>query len=482
MQTSIVTVFEDLISTFQQEDLHKRILNYLSVQQNGTIVNIKRYTAFSGLDEEVQQEFEQETRSIREDYRRNTGTALYLLESNLAVSHIENAAKCSKADFEYLLAFADWLVVLQDAADTCFHIEFDLSISVDSEYKVDTIISEQASAQFGQMLLRKYSSKDYRIKNDQTDIEFFKQALEAFKQDTTIDLGLLVSLANYMQLGIVQDGIANEIYPNVFKVDLSVLINKFNGILEKPISDTQEIVKLVDFFTIDPASLKTLKGKPTDLLPIWEREKRNNCFTAKPILRIGNDCIFSPVSMHYVQTSWRSGITEWYPPYEIGLKNLCDVLAQWKKRYEDEMVQDIVQLFRYTNFDLVEPEIELYYRFPCDDYPEDLGDYDVLAISTERKEIWIIESKVLQKVGSIYEDQMQQKNFFYQGKYDEKFQKRIDYMTQNVSKVLDSLGVEKDQFTVVPYMVTNKLFASRYKKIHFPIISYSELQTLLNNL
>ena len=146
------------------------------------------------------------------------------------------------------------------------------------------------------------------------------------------------------------------------------------------------------------------------------------------------------------------------------------------------MVQDIAQLFRDINFDLVEPEIELVNRFPHDAYPEDLGDYDVLAISMGRKEIWIVESKVLQKVGSIYEDQMQQKSFFYQGKYDEKFQKRIDYMTQNVSKVLDSLGVKKDQFTVVPYMVTNKLFASRYKKIQFPIISYSELQTLLNNL
>lgn len=482
MQTSIVAVFEKLISTFQQDDLHKRILSYLSVQQNGTIVNIKRYTAFAGLDEEVQQEFERETRSIREDYRRNTGTALYLLESNLAVSHIDNAVKCSKSDFEYLLAFADWLVVLQDAADTCFHIEFDLSVSVDSEYKVDTIISEQASATFEELLLRKYSSKDYRIKNDQADIEFFQQAIEAFKQDTTLDLGLLVSLADYMQLGIIQEGITNEIYPNVFKVDLFDLVDKFNDNLESPVEDTQEIVQLIDFFTIDPKSLKTLKGKPTDLLPIWEREKRNNCFTAKPILRIGNDCIFSPVSMHYVQTSWRSGIIEWYPPYEIGLEHLCDVLTRWKKRYEDEMVQDIAQLFRDASFDLVDPEIELISRFPHDAYPEDLGDYDVLAISTERKEIWIVESKVLQKVGSIYEDQMQQKSFFYQGKYDEKFQKRIDYMTQNVSKVLDSLGVQKDQFTVVPYMVTNKLFASRYKKINFPIITYSELQTLLRSL
>ena len=91
----------------------------------------------------------------------------------------------------------------------------------------------------------------------------------------------------------------------------------------------------------------------------------------------------------------------------------------------------------------------------------------------------IIESKVLQKIGSVHEEQMQQKSFFLQGKYDEKFQRRIDYIDNNYKKVLASLKLDIAEYRIVPYMVTNKLFVSKYKKISFPIITYSELQEKL---
>ena len=156
-----------------------------------------------------------------------------------------------------------------------------------------------------------------------------------------------------------------------------------------------------------------------------------------------------------------------------------DVLRRWKKRYEDEMVKDIEELFNSANFDLVIPEMELYRRFPKEKYPQELGDYDVFAINRSRHQIWIVESKVLQKVGSIYEDQMQQRSFFYQHKDDERFQKRINFMKNHTAKVLNSFGIEGSDYAVVPYMVTNKLFMSRYKQIEFPIITFSELQELL---
>lgn len=481
MQLSVVRVFENYLAEFDQFDLHKKILGYFSVQQNGIIVNIKRYTAFTDLDDEVQREFEKSTRKIREEYRRNAETAKYLLESNLAITHIDDAKKCSDEDFAFLIAFADWLVVLQDSADTCHYTDFDLSINVDSEYKVDTLLSEDTRARYDAILLRKYSTTDYHIKDDALDLEFFEKAIEAFNQDTGIDLSLLVSLIEYMQLGIIDDEVVTEIYPNVFEIEHTTLAQKFNEILEQPVPDLSIITNLIDFLTLNPSLLKTVNGKQHDLLPIWEREKRDNRFSVKPIVMHKGKCIFSPVAMNNVLTSWKSGITEWYLPYEIGLPELTSVLKQWKKRYEDEMVQDIAQLFRDAKYDLIVPEAELVYRFPNDNYPQELGDYDVIAISKPKHELWIIESKVLQKVGSIYEDQMQQKSFFYQHKDDEKFQRRIDYMLSNTGKVLGSFGVEKSEFRVVPYMVTNKLFASRYKKISFPIITFSELKQILAN-
>lgn len=480
MQLSVVKVFESYLAGFDQFDLHKRILSYYSVQQNGIIVNYKRYSTFTDLDDEVQLEFEQNTRKIREEYRRNAETAKYLLESNLAIAHLDNAKTCSDGDFAFLIAFADWLVVLQDSADTCHYTDFDLSISVDSEYKVDTLLNEDLRTRYDAILLRKYRTTDYHIKDDTLDLTFLEKAIEAFRQDTGIDLSLLVSLLEYMQLALIEDELAKEIYPNVFEIEQATLEKKFNATLEQPIAELSIISNLINFLTLNPSLLKTANNRQHDLLPIWEREKRDNRFSVKPIVMFEGKCIFSPVAMNNVLTSWKSGIIEWYLPYEIGLSKLISVLKQWKKRYEDEMVQDIAQLFCDAKFDLVIPEIELVHRFPKDNYPEDLGDYDVIAINKSTHEIWIIESKVLQKVGSIYEDQMQQKSFFYQHKDDEKFQRRIDYMLNNSGKVLESLGIEKSEFRVIPYMVTNKLFASRYKQISFPIITFSELKQLLS--
>lgn len=479
LQAVVIPVFENHLSKIDQFDLHKRTLNYYSFQQNGIVQNMKRLQAFTDLDETVQEEFERATKQIREQYRCNAETAKYLLESNLFIKHNADAKPCTKNAFSFLLAFAEWLVTLQNDADTSYFTELDIIISVDNEYRIDTMRSEEAQQRSEEIILRKYKTKDYHIKSDADDKVFAEQAIEAFKTDTGIDFRLMLSLAEYMQLQNIGDDIAEEIYPNVFAVDESVLAQRFNELLEQPVSNVDTIVQIIKHLTITPELLKTTDGKQHDYLPIWEREKRDNRFETKPILKMDNLCIFSPIAMNYLYMQWRNGLVDWFPPYEIGLTNLLTVLAKWKKRYEDEMVQDIAQLFRVAKFDVVIPELKLYDRFPADNYPEWLGDYDVFAINHASREIWIVESKVLQKIGSIHEDQMQQKGFFVQGKYDKKFQRRIDYLNNNYKKVLSSMKLDISEYRIIPYMVTNKLFVAKYKKINFPIITYSELEEML---
>lgn len=481
IQRAMVSAFEQAIAGFDKLDLHYQALNYYAIQQNGIFMNAKRYNAFTDLDQEVQLEFEENTRSTREEYRKNTATILYLLESNLFVEHGDASVKCSKTDFNYLLAFADWLVELQSDADMCFFNDPNFIISVDQDYKISPILSDEIQRQYREIILRKYNTSDYQIKSDTVDESFIKQAAEAFKSDTGVDLPLLLPFLEYMQLGIIQDGVANEVYFNVFSVEKKKLESVFYDLLEDKKYTPEDVANVLDFLILDPNLLKTIAGNsPHDILPIWEREKRDNRFSVKPIILVNDYCIFSPVIMNQVLNLWKSGITEWYLPYEIGLKKLKSVLRKWKKRYEDEMVQDIATMFKVHENYTVYPEVELFKRFPTDNYPEELGDCDVIAIDISRKKLWLIESKVLQKVGSIYEDQMQQKSFFFQHKEDEKFQRRIDYLKKNTAKVLTSFGVlDTTDYTVVPYMVTNKLFLSRYKEISFPIITFSELKDLL---
>jgi hypothetical protein len=480
MQTAIVKVFEDQISKYNKENLHKKASSYYSTQLHGIIINLKRYSSFNDLDPIVQKEFEEKTRDVREQYRRNLRTAQYLLESNLTIQHEDKISDCKKDEFENLLAFADWLVVLQDNADACYFTDFDLLIQIDQEFKVDTIVSKSGNLQYKQILLRKYEQKDYTIKNDEIDKEYLMQCVSAFLADTGIEMGTLIPLLEYLQLEVVEKPFVEEIYPNVFEAQIDDLINDFLKLFLEPKDDNLgKAVNALHFITLDCAKLKSLNGTIHDILPFWDREKRDNRIDAKPIIMHEGKCIFSPVIIKQLATSWKSGFLEWYLPYEIGLENVKTELAKWKKRYEDEMVQDIAGTFSEMGFYPVYSELELASRYPKSDFPESLGDYDVIAVNQPKKEIWLIESKVLQKVGSIYEDQMQQKSFFYQHKDDEKFQRRIDYIKNNLSKITTILELETVDYTIIPYMVTNKLFTSRYKQLDFSIISHHELMKLI---
>lgn len=483
MQTAIVGVFEQQISRYNKEDLHKKALNYYSTQLHGIIINLKRYSSFKDLDPIVQQEFEEKTRNIREECRRNLRTAQYLLESNLAIRHRDITSDCKKDEFESLLAFADWLVVLQDNADTCYFTDLDVLIAIDSEYKVDTVFSEFSQLKYEEMLLRKYEQEHYTIKQDEIDKEFLIQCAGAFLHDTGVELGILISLLEYLQLEVVDKSFVEEIYPNVFEAQTNDLINDFLKLFIEPKDDDlMKSENALRFITLESEKLKFLSGTNHDILPFWDREKRDNRFDVKPVLMQDGKCIFSPVVIKQLATSWKSGFLEWYPPFEIALENVKTALSKWKKRYEDEMVQDIASAFIETGFHPVFSEFELASRYPQSDFPDNLGDYDVIAVNQAQKEIWLIESKVLQNVGSIYEDQMQQKSFFFQHRDDEKFQRRIDYIRNELGKVTSVLKLGSVDYVVIPYMVTNKLFTSRYKKLEFPIISYHELMKKLENM
>lgn len=65
--------------------------------------------------------------------------------------------------------------------------------------------------------------------------------------------------------------------------------------------------------------------------------------------------------------------------------------------------------------------------------------------------------------------------FFKENKYDEKFQRRIDFLNANYAEVIRDLKLPIEKYNIKPYMCVNKVFVSRYKKITFPILSYQEM-------
>lgn len=82
----------------------------------------------------------------------------------------------------------------------------------------------------------------------------------------------------------------------------------------------------------------------------------------------------------------------------------------------------------------------------------------------------------IQPIGSVFEHSNQQKRFFTKEKFDEKFQKRIDYFSKVAMSFFANHGYDTEGFTINPYMVVNKVFSSYYKHVQFPIVTFDELK------
>lgn len=481
IQINLVNHFEEKIASYDKMELHYMALKYYSHELNEVYMQKERYFSLRDLDEEIQQEFLRKTMKYREENRRNKYTAEYLIESNLYIAHSEAPLLITGDDFNYLLAFSDWLCALQEISDICYQRPDDSFISVDEQFIINIHRENDViEDKYKQGIERKYAIKEYGLKFDEKDQEYIKKVKDAFIIDTGIDYELLLSLLEYICLDLILETEIKEIDTNVYLFPRRTIIDGFISGYEPGTFLDEAVEKTLDFIILNTSLLKTYGGnKNSDVLPTWDREARENRFDVKPIIINQGSCVFSPVVIYQLWDLWRNGLLNWFPPYEIGLTNVKSVLEEWKKRYEDLMVQDIKKLFDDANFDQAIPEVDLCSRFPQESFPKELGDYDVIAINEKKAEIWLIESKVFHKVGSVFEDLMLQKSVFIQHKYDEKFQRRIDYIEKHMDRIIKAFGLQGTNYSIVPYMVTNKMFYSRYKLLSFEIISFSELQSIL---
>ena len=86
-----------------------------------------------------------------------------------------------------MLAFSNWLVVLNDNADICHFTDSESHINVNYDYVVDTVIEEHEDVDIDEFTKRVYSNNDYSIKGDSTDMQFLEKVKNEFHNDTTIE-------------------------------------------------------------------------------------------------------------------------------------------------------------------------------------------------------------------------------------------------------------------------------------------------------
>lgn len=480
IQENAVKSLEMKIIQFDRIELHIKLLSAYSSELFSIRMNQERFKLSEDIDESERENSRQKALQAVEDSKNNQASLLYLLETNLYL--IDNRGKTNIDDIvlSELMSFAQWLVSLQNNSDLCFHTDSKTKLCVLDDYRIDVELGEEYLSKYSTTNKRRLSSGAYDIKGIEKDKEYFEKVATAFYVDTGVKFRVLESVLHQLsESSFPLEKISFiEIAPNVFQINIDDVVKDYCSFVLEDVS-YDDAKRAFEFLTINVSKLKEINGKYCPILPIWEREKRDNRFSIKPLLKNGDNYIYSPIMTDEIRRRWTNGLLQFYLPYEIGLPNVVKELAEWKNYYEHLFSTDIEHLFKDFEFDYYKHDVDIRREDRKGNHPSinELGDYDVIGLCKSLKTVFIIECKVLQPIGSIFEHSNEQKRFFKEEKFDEKFQKRINYFSKIYRSFFTNLGYDLENcvYLIKPYMVVNKVFESYYKKVLFSIVTYVEL-------
>ena len=286
MQKKLIENFENRIIQFSREDMHIKLLELCANTYNEINVHRERFNAFDDIDEIVLNEVQLKTIQDREKQKHNLRVILYLLESNLFLErNVEKQIK--REELNELLAFSNWLVVLNDNADICYFTDNEVHINVNFDYVVDTLAENNDGKNTEEFSKRIYNDNTYLIKGDEIDKEYVENTKNSFEQDTGIKLIDLFDVCSYFQRYAIEEQKCIKLSDNVYSIKEENLINDIQNCIEKNsnvLLSKEKIEKAIEFLIIDISKLKMIENKTDYYLPIGERRKRENRFDIKPLL------------------------------------------------------------------------------------------------------------------------------------------------------------------------------------------------------
>lgn len=476
MQEAIIKDFEKEVSCFSREGLHMKLLAYHSTLLHDINLNHKRFRLNENIDEDKSKEVREKIIAVREKAKHDNRNVLYLIETNLFLDRDAKKIAITN-DICFLIAYANWLVVLNDVADMCHFSDKEAYIEITEEYVVNILSDEDGGNAITGLQNRIYKYSDGIARKKEIDLQYYEKVKVSLSTNLGFDFNLFMVLLSYFANSF-SNTIVKYCGANVYRATFEKVIDDFQTKIGGNIS-RDDIERIFCYLCLDVSQLKTINETADFFLPISNRRNRKNRFELMPLVKDENDIIFSPIVMEHLKKDWLNGIFDFRLPYEVGMAETKKILVEWKSKYEKQIVFDVEAVFVKKGFDVVKHNFEL--KKLSKDHPQFLGDYDVFAVDCESKSIWIIECKVIEKVATFYDMYRQQKRFFQEHKEDEKFQRRIDYLRENSVSILQQLQIKDcEGYKVIPYMCMNKVLESRYKDISFPIVAFPELVDIIN--
>ena len=258
MQKAIIEDFEREVSKYSWHELHGSLLDYHSTLLHDININWKRYGSYSGLDEQKDKEVRDRIIDQREKAKHDDRNTLYLIETNLYL-HRESETIATKNDINLLLAYANWLVVLNDVADMCYFADNEAYIEITDEYVVDTLSDDHDAEELNGLHHRVYSYSDGLKRNHETDSKYLEKAKGTLKEDMGFDFPSFLDVLAYFSYSF-SDAIVKKIGNNVFRAPMKELLDDFRMQMNDVITE-EDAIKLFNYLMVDSQNLRQKMGR-----------------------------------------------------------------------------------------------------------------------------------------------------------------------------------------------------------------------------
>lgn len=354
--------------------------------------------------------------------------------------------KVDKKFIDDMIGLTDWYFVFAFASDEIHHNVYPVEVSVTSDFIVETHQPDHTARL--QKSYQKYlaarilSSKENETLLSPRSNDVYVDHIDAA---WTKDLGfsfrdMLATLHCLSNWGYYTDIGEKTFYFMSKKAAIEILVKNITEL------DVLKCEKILIFLTLDAENILKIIGtseKPT-LIPTWEHYKRHSRYTIRPILIFEQSLLWGPCSTMRTSGVWYNGIITGKVPINLESKHIDFAIEHEKKMLEKSLEIQCLEIVRKFT-DYAEGNLKLHKRNKSMGFPDQIGEFDVLAVFPSKNIILNLECKHLVppyclKDSRSLKEALFGKNHIEEKSYVGKVIKRARFLEDNSKKVLETLN------------------------------------------